>query len=203
MMCNKCGSQIPDRSDFCLRCGSKVVPQVPQQQQKNYAHENTTPENTIQNNTVPEKPKKSKKPLNIGIIAGIIILVGVLGFVGFKFLNKATEKEQPKSIVGTWYVIGAIDSYYESSNDEYAGETIYFDEYEWKWIFNEDGTFSRSDSHDHKYGTYELNDDILSIKMNNEDAWQQKIRWEDDKLFLIEYNNGEIGDDVIILSKTR
>ena len=92
MMCNKCGSQIPDRSEFCLKCGSKVVPYTPQQP-KNYVQENTMPENPVQQNIVPEntippKPKKKKTAFKIGVIAGILVIVGLIIALVFVLMNK-------------------------------------------------------------------------------------------------------------------
>ena len=57
MYCHKCGKEIPDNSVFCQHCGAAIKP-----------------------------PAKSKSNgLKVGVTAGLVILVGVGVFGGYKY----------------------------------------------------------------------------------------------------------------------
>ncbi len=60
MFCGKCGNEIPEGGNFCVKCGTKM-------------------ENAVQQAPVAEKPKKSKKPIIIAVsaVVGICIIVAI------------------------------------------------------------------------------------------------------------------------------
>lgn len=69
MYCPRCGEKLVDDAAFCPNCGMKI--EVP----GNYRQAQPTP-------SAPKKPKK-KKGLIAAIIAGVLVIAGVLAYFLF------------------------------------------------------------------------------------------------------------------------
>lgn len=195
MICNKCGAQIPNNSEFCSRCGNTFLHQPEQPRYSMYEEPKMY-----------EAPKKSKKPWIIGIIAGFVVLVGIIIALSFVIINKNDESAPTQSesvadkISGTWYEIGVIYDYGETNEET---ELYASDEYK-IWNFNDDGTYSNQWD---EYGPYSVYAELLEYEYEYEgekylDAY--RLVWEDEKLILVStYFLGDSGRYGLILSRTQ
>ena len=108
MNCKKCNSPLSEGTIFCPNCGEKVVTDVVTSETvvepvNNVENNITEAANTV-NQTVPVERKRSKAPLIIGIIAGSLVLLGliiflVVGVVLPSLIYSNNPKGIPKPIV--------------------------------------------------------------------------------------------------------
>lgn len=68
MFCGKCGANVPDGYEFCMKCGTKI---------------DTSSVDTTETNVVAVKPeqKRINKKILISVVAAIVIVVAVLAIV--------------------------------------------------------------------------------------------------------------------------
>lgn len=108
MNCKKCNSPLSEGTIFCPNCGEKVVTDVVTSETvvepvDNVENNMTEAANTV-SQTVPVERKRSKAPLIIGIIAGSLVLLGliiflVVGVVLPSLIYSNNPKKIPKPIV--------------------------------------------------------------------------------------------------------
>ena len=88
MICPTCGSNLPDGAAFCPNCGSTISPQPQQPSQQGYQQmpqpSYPGPAPSYFGEPVPQK--KSKTPLIIGIVAGVVALIAIALLVVFVVL---------------------------------------------------------------------------------------------------------------------
>lgn len=88
MFCRQCGSQLPDGSAFCNKCGTKIVylEEAPQPQQPVYAQPQLPPEPTV-NRSNEQAAAALKKPASKKwlIVLIVILVLAVIG-AGIYFL---------------------------------------------------------------------------------------------------------------------
>lgn len=85
MYCKKCGNILDDDAVFCEKCGTEIVKNKLDQPENNNDVGMNRDNDLTSNNAIIDKPKKSKKPLIIGLI-GLVVVGGVvlaLFFLGF------------------------------------------------------------------------------------------------------------------------
>lgn len=108
MNCKKCNSPLSEGTIFCPNCGEKVVTDVVTSETvvepvDNVENNITEAANTV-NQTVPVERKRSKAPLIIGIIAGSLVLLGLIIFLVVvvvlpSLIYSNNPKKIPKPIV--------------------------------------------------------------------------------------------------------
>ena len=94
MNCNKCGSNIPDGTQFCAFCGASVeVPETDMEKTAVYEPVKEVPAEPSEQAQTPveQKAKKTKKGLVIGIIAAVLVLLAAAAAVLF-FVFKNNNK---------------------------------------------------------------------------------------------------------------
>ena len=122
VFCPYCGSENEDSAKFCTECGEKLTQPAPAQpEQPQSAHGAGSPPPSAQS-APPQKPrKKSKAPLVIGIIAGVLVLAAVLwGLIGRTLFAPYQQPEPVDSSLhtvsqtefwnGDWYGWWMIES---------------------------------------------------------------------------------------------
>ncbi len=92
MICNKCGAEIPDNSEFCGKCGAKLNSEAP---------EVITSEGTA------AVKKKSKVPLIIIICAAVLAIAAAVFFLFINDSTRINKSAQEK----------ALDRYFEACED--------------------------------------------------------------------------------------
>ena len=97
MFCRKCGAKIPDESEFCPECGTKIVRTTQRQ-----AAPKPAPAPAPMPAPAPAEPKKKKLwPIFLGLGLAVILVAGVCGFLGLQVIkNKKTQQfEQEYAVV--------------------------------------------------------------------------------------------------------
>lgn len=167
MFCTKCGKNIKDTASFCTNCGSKVG-DLPVQQQ--YA--------PAQQPAGYAPPKKSKKGLVIGLIAGgVVVLAAAL--LTYFFLLRGPNAD----VAGKWY-----------DSEGYAGEFELFADNTWRSdVLDElSEEYTGTYTYDAKTKKGRLTVDEWGVKQSS-NAGSIKFEYKDNKLIL---------SDVGILVKT-
>ena len=84
--CPYCGSEIAESAKFCTQCGARLTQSVPAQEEPaEFVYTESIPPLPEQSAAQSEAPhaekrkKKSKAPLVIGIIAGVLVLPPCFG----------------------------------------------------------------------------------------------------------------------------
>lgn len=120
MFCKKCGNQMPDGSLFCASCGtpqdtnsastptydtnSVFTGQAAPQPRYQYGTPSTGMSSSLGNSYSPlEKPKKSKAPLIIGIVAAVLCLA-IIAIILVIVFSKSDEEKKNADIVDKGYV---------------------------------------------------------------------------------------------------
>ncbi len=93
MNCKNCNSSLEEGTTFCPNCGQAVNEEI--------VEEVTNAATTVNNTSFSEK-KNNKAPLIIGIIAGCLIILGILILVAIKFVmpifnNKSSSDNKPET----------------------------------------------------------------------------------------------------------
>ena len=129
--CPYCGSESEGSAKFCTACGAQLSPSVPEPARADGFP--PPPERPAAQHEAPrpeKRRKKSKAPLVIGIIAGVLVLAAVLwGLIGrtlYAPYQQAEPVEMPAHVVsqtefwnGDWYGWWIV----ESGTGAYADET--------------------------------------------------------------------------------
>lgn len=79
MICQKCGAEIPDDSEFCLKCGSKLENDAILQESN--SNEDSSFVSEPMNSDIQPEPKPKKKLNKLLIIIPIIVLVLIAGSI--------------------------------------------------------------------------------------------------------------------------
>lgn len=138
MFCKKCGKELKEGEKFCTGCGTRVsaVPEnatvkiTSNEMRANAEAQNVSmPTATVQKVTVEKvqnPEKKSVLPIVLGVIAGIVILIGLLGLVFSPFkatLMSGDEVEQiAKSTVETVIADAETETEVENKEENIAEE---------------------------------------------------------------------------------
>lgn len=100
MFCTKCGTQNPDGAGYCVKCGTKLVTdEQPSQATQSSQLPPTASAQRPQQYSVSSMPqkKKSKAPVVLGIVGGIValfILVGIIGIVVDSQENQPLNRQE-------------------------------------------------------------------------------------------------------------
>ena len=128
--CPNCNNQLEDSAVFCDRCGSKLTVQQPNYQQPNYTSQQpnysyqqpSTYQSAMQNNP----PKKKKTGMIIGIVAGCLVVLAIIGSVAEKaFQNEGHGSGNDGGDTGYNFTIGN-----DNSNDNSSKESTSNPEYD-------------------------------------------------------------------------
>ncbi len=133
MFCAQCGQPNGDTSAFCANCGSPLKPSIPTQPQSSQIP--VIPMQSQYNSPVP--PKKTRKGLVLGLIAGVLLFFVAAALLVFLWLIPSISSgaaDSGKSIIGIW------------SCEENA-DVLKFKENDSVYMYNADG---------HIKGTYEF-----------------------------------------------
>ena len=105
MWCKNCGSEIEPGAKFCTNCGAKV-----DDNPQGSMNENQDPANQA-----PVKRSKNTKII-FGVLAGILILA-LVGFVGFKFMNPKLSADGAEELAEDFMEIYLDPSARENASD--------------------------------------------------------------------------------------
>lgn len=105
MWCKNCGSEIQSGAKFCTNCGAKV-----DDNPQGSMNENQDPANQA-----PVKKSKNTKII-FGVLAGILILA-LVGFVGFKFMNPKLSADGAEELAEDFMEIYLDPSARENASD--------------------------------------------------------------------------------------
>lgn len=107
MWCKNCGSKIQPGAKFCTACGTKVDdnPQTPMNEDQEIVKQ------------APVKKSKNSKVI-FGVLAGILILA-LVGFVGFKFLNPKLSADRAEELADDF-----MEAYLDPSARENASDYL-------------------------------------------------------------------------------
>lgn len=101
MFCTKCGNQIFEGEKFCRKCGASISANNPEVTQNSF--EQVMPEQNMPS-PEPQKPKKKKTGLIVGVLVGVIALIGIVfgilfatGAVDFNDNKTETEQSEEKN----------------------------------------------------------------------------------------------------------
>ena len=92
MICNKCGAEIPDNSEFCGKCGAKLNSEAPE---------------VIMSEGTAAVKKKSKVPLIIIICAAVLAIAAAVFFLFINDSTRINKSAQEK----------ALDRYFEACEE--------------------------------------------------------------------------------------
>ena len=109
MWCKNCGSEIQPGSKFCTACGAKVDDQPASM------NEEQAPANQAPAYQAPVKKSKNTKII-FGVLAGILILA-LVGFVGFKFMNPKLSADGAEELAEDFMEIYLDPSARENASD--------------------------------------------------------------------------------------
>lgn len=96
--CNSCGRLISSKAKFCPICGAVVAIPEPQTPERR-----TSPAPSVQNEFVPQEPKKKDPISMILIIAGAVLLTGCI-ILGVLLFNKYKAPSAPEDTTVSQFV---------------------------------------------------------------------------------------------------
>ena len=112
MRCPSCGSELVSGTTFCPICGAQVMDQgfdEPMANAADYAQRYWAQPQQFQSDSAPapipmapaKKPRRGKKVAAGLAIAAVVIAVGVGGFAGFSFWQKAQHQKMVDQVTAS------------------------------------------------------------------------------------------------------
>ena len=137
MFCPKCGEKLPDDAQFCMKCGARVHALAPEGEPETYPEPEAPPRRDIApetGRTSPERPKKRRRGLIIGLAIVIILLAAAAVLIAIFGGGGNSNIETVK----TGYLGEYTDMTVETLLDNYYG-LLYGSEGVWDGGVTDDG----------------------------------------------------------------
>jgi len=103
MYCEKCGVKLEEEAKFCLKCGAPVAPAGPE---------------SFQTLSKPKR-KRSKAPIIIAIVVGVVPIFGILASIFLVSLGGAREAARDAAREADMHIIVVAQEMYYGDNGVY------------------------------------------------------------------------------------